>query len=573
MLAPLLVGAAALAPLAQAYYVDSEEYTSGALGSAPVQTFESVNFTAAAWNFNVYPNSTSSLQSGYLFLAPRGTDVETPTAIIYDANGEVVFHGVEFGIGQTMAFTTGTYQGEQVMLAWEGSFNSNGYGSGYGLVYDSTYTVIANVTSAIDGTGIDFHEFALTDNNTALATIYINEEYDLSAWNVSATDGTSGWILGGAFQETDVATGDAIFTWKSLDHVTPSDCYTDPGTTGVSENSPWDYFHINSIEKDASGNYLISSRHCHAIYQISASTGEILWSINGKNTNFTMGDGTTFEWQHDARWRNNYTQISLFNNAATSWESDEDEASGLLLNVDQSAMAVTLAQNFLPWNATVAKSQGSMELQENGNWLLGWGQNPYWSEYTADGTLLASVQFGVGNVQGYRAIRSDWVGYPTTTPALAVSTNSSTSGYDVYTSWNGATEVSQWVLLGYTSTSDNASSSTLNQLDKSTFETHFSLDSNVAASFPWVQTKAVSSNGSVLGYSDFVALNGSGSVAASESQSSQVTVGTAVASSATSSSATASTSAGSNNLSSGAEKRVFVGLGAIVAACGVSLLL
>lgn len=84
-----------------------------------------------------------------------------------------------------------------------------------------------------------------------------------------------------------------------------------------------------------------------------------------------MGRGTNFEWQHDARWINNYTQISIFDNAASSWESDERMARGLLLNVDTDAMSITLADEYLPWNQTVSPSQGSMQEQTNGNYILG----------------------------------------------------------------------------------------------------------------------------------------------------------------------------------------------------------
>lgn len=94
-----------------------------------------------------------------------------------------------------------------------------------------------------------------------------------------------------------------------------------------------------------------------------------------------MGDNTTFTWQHDARWRANQTQISVFDNAATSWESDADYARGMLLDVDTQAMTVELAQEFLPWNRTVSPSQGNVQVLEdgNGNSIVGWGQTPRFS--------------------------------------------------------------------------------------------------------------------------------------------------------------------------------------------------
>jgi hypothetical protein len=83
---------------------------------------------------------------------------------------------------------------------------------------------------------------------------------------------------------------------------------------------------INSIEKDSKGNFLIDSRHCHAAYYVSGETGEILWTLGGRNSSFAQGEGTAFYYQHDARWHANETQISIFDNAASTWEVNEDTA-------------------------------------------------------------------------------------------------------------------------------------------------------------------------------------------------------------------------------------------------------
>ncbi len=119
------------------------------------------------------------------------------------------------------------------------------------------------------------------------------------------------------------STGAALFTWKSLDHIQPSECYVTAGETGGEGQEPWDYFHLNSyvssallrglcgaymrlccsIEKDLRGNFLISSRHCKAVYYVDGSNGNVLWRLGGMNSSFTMGEGTDFQFQHDARWR------------------------------------------------------------------------------------------------------------------------------------------------------------------------------------------------------------------------------------------------------------------------------
>jgi hypothetical protein len=106
-------------------------------------------------------------------------------------------------------------------------------------------------------------QFRISPNNTGLLTAYIAETYDLSSSNID-----NGTILNCVVQEVNITTGEAgaangdqptaagvdrcatagqaLFTWKSLDHVQPSECYVSPGDTGANGTIPFDYFHINS---------------------------------------------------------------------------------------------------------------------------------------------------------------------------------------------------------------------------------------------------------------------------------------------------------------------------------------
>lgn len=344
----------------------------------------------------------------------------------------------------------------------------------------------------------------MTENGTALFTAYPVQSYDLSSYETGLQDPTNGFIMQGVAQEIDIESGNVIFTWHSLDHVDPHSCFTTPADTGGSSDNPWDYFHINSIEKDSKGNYLISSRHCSALYYVSGADGSIIWTLGGQNSSFTMGENTTFWYQHDARWRDNETTISLFDNAATGWDAREDTARGLLLDIDFDNKTVEVNTEFLPFNRTPSPSQGSTELQPNGNWLCGWGQIPYFSEYSPTGELLWAVQFGVGDVQGYRAHRANWTGQPTTQPSLALQNGNSTEEHTLYMSWNGATEVKTWEVLGANDTS--AQPESLWNVTRDGFESEFSL---LNPGLNLFMVRARHDNGTVLGQSNYISRNGS----------------------------------------------------------------
>ncbi|KAL0070516.1 hypothetical protein AAF712_002349 [Marasmius tenuissimus] len=408
-------------------------------------------------------------------------------------------------LGETLLFYPVKYKNKDHILVWTGQFSAAGFGSGYNLLVNQSYVVVKNFTTKLDnGVLADFHDAVITKDNTAIMTAYPTQPRDLTQFEGP----NPGFIAGGVFQELNIDSGNEVFTWNSLDHVDPSECYVTPGASGGAAEAPWDYFHINSVDKDGSGNYLVSSRHCHAVYYVDGKSGDILWRLGGKNSSFNMGDGTLFSWQHEARWVGD-NQISLFDNAAADWETSGPTARGLLLNVDTSAKNVTLARQVYPFVQSVSTSQGSVQILDNGNMLVGFGSRPYFSEYDANGNMLYAVHFGIGDVQSYRAVRAAWVGRPNTRPTLGFSPNDSTG---FLASWNGATEVATWELFGSTADQPQKAIS-LNTSSRSDFET--TIVYTGSTDYDFYQVAAKNEKGQHLAYSDFRSRSGNNVAAAS----------------------------------------------------------
>ena len=76
---------------------------------------------------------------------------------------------------------------------------------------------------------------------------------------------------------------------------------------------------------------------------------------------------------------------------------------------------------------------------------MGWGNQPYFSEFAPDGALLLDGQLP-RNIQSYRAYAHDWTGQPTGAPSAVVLENPA-GGVIAYASWNGATEIATWTVL------------------------------------------------------------------------------------------------------------------------------
>src|SRR5207248_10667756 len=107
----------------------------------------------------------------------------------------------------------------------------------------------------------------------------------------------------------------------------------------------------------------------------------------------------------------------------------------------------TLIHAFKQSPPALATAEGSVQLLSNRNVFVGWGREPYFSEYTPDGRQVFGGSF-VAPVESQRAYRFNWIGSPLQPPVIAVR-HSTTAGRDVvYASWNGSTQVRKWRRVG-----------------------------------------------------------------------------------------------------------------------------
>jgi len=79
-----------------------------------------------------------------------------------------------------------------------------------------------------------------------------------------------------------------------------------------------------------------------------------------------------------------------------------------------------------------------------GGMFVGWGTNPYFSEFDAQGRLILDGVLLKGDPT-YRSFIGDWTGHPTELPAVAARRRS--GGATVYASWNGATLAHSWAVF------------------------------------------------------------------------------------------------------------------------------
>ena len=380
-----------------------------------------------------------------------------------------------------MDFKVQRYRGEPVLTWWQGVHS--GYGQGEYLILDTSYREIARVRAG-NGLDGDHHEFLISDRDTALFTIYNRVPMDLSPLGGPE----EGAVIDGIAQEVDIETGEVIFEWHSLEHVGLDECLSAP--TPDLEDA-FDYFHINSIDVDDDDNLLISARRTSAVYKIDRNGGGVIWRLGGEKSDFEMGPGARFAFQHDARRRPDGT-ISVFDNRGL----DMGEPSrGIVIEVDEEAMEATLVQEYTHPDSPFAPYQGNVQVLPNGSAFVGWGSAPYLSEYGSDGKLLFDARFPP-EAESYRAFRSEWQGFPEDRPAVAVEFGSR-GRVTLYASWNGATEVATWEILAGP---EPDGLEPLRSVPRKGFET--SID--FATDKPYVAARARDRSGQPLGTSEAV---------------------------------------------------------------------
>lgn len=467
-------------------------------------------------NFSSHYNPDSSeLAKGYIFITPYSPDsndvekrVLQPAGYIFTDSGDLIWSGFSYFGGHPFNFQASKIDDEPVLFAFEGVFATHGgHGHGHIKILDNEYKLIKEIRAG-NHELVDLHEFQITDNaKHGLIETYSNtNHYDLSEFNEG--NPLRNWITNAIFQEIDLETNEVIFQWKSLDHVSPSNSFFKlsdlDSSVGYQSATAWNYFHINSVDKNSEGDYLISSRFTSTIYKISHKTGEIIWKFSTfKGSDFEIiGENFTFGFQHHARFIESNIDsdieiISFFDNSAFSDDLsiiiNPTNSSGKIIKLNTKEKTAKLIKQYNPPNeySISVLSQGSFQFLPNGNKLINWGSEGAVTEYDSEGNVLYHVNLDSGKradvVQSYRAFKFEWDGHSNEDIAVYYETDKDFT--TIYLSWNGDTQTEKWHVV------NSQTNKSVVKFNKDSFETRHTFETALAPSF---FIRAVNLEGDVL---------------------------------------------------------------------------
>ncbi|KAI5210848.1 hypothetical protein E4T38_01936 [Aureobasidium subglaciale] len=372
-------------------------------------------------------------------------------------------------------FKTVTIRGE-TMLSYIISPNEfyPDHPQGKAVLVNDRFELVNTTLPLFDTPEINIHEYRVIDDGLSVLMLYSEPVL------VNKT-----WIQDDGIAEVNLTSGATLFRWSALEHIPlNASNFHLPKVGSTTQKRGFDWFHANSIDKNADGDYLLSSRHASSIYKISGSDGSVMWELSGKSHDIDHSNGFNFSWQHDARFRyedKTKTIISFFDNAGVGI-NEEGKTTGnwsravvVELNTSVKPMTTRVLHSYDRPDHQISIARGNTQTLPNDNVFIGWATHGLISELTLDGTPVMEAKFQDGTMSTYRSYKFNFTGKPHLPPvvkSIVHGTSPKTANTFHYFSWNGATEVRSWNIYG-ASKNDSGSFSLLASVEKTDFETMF----------------------------------------------------------------------------------------------------
>ncbi|KAK2604174.1 hypothetical protein N8I77_007125 [Diaporthe amygdali] len=495
---------------------------------------------------------------GYIFVSPSFSSQYRPDSgpYIFDTNGTLIWSGINAAGGADSSDVHGLYvcqyRNTPHLCFWRGQQRGT-HGGGMGVIMDSSYNIVRTM-SAYNPAGVDFHEFLLTSDNTALITTYPPRFIDAL------------WTLDSCFEDIPLFTDDnrTPFQWCASEHLDFSENPSREGFIaahkGQTPDRSWDPVHLNSVDKTSTGDYLISARHLDSIMLVSHLDGSIIWRLGGAKSSFKL-DGFNFTRQHDARFLSDINGsgmiISLFNNNNDGATLKNNPSRAMVVVLDMRDMSARQLSEYgrVPVGAAGfnitgqedkryidSNGMGNVQLLPNGHVLAHFGRHGAIAEYPPEGdsnpvffaNLLPAQSPSppsealTWSANNYRAFLYplnntatpntnsnttaitpiQWEGKPTTRPDLWTYARTPNTLMTFYVSWNGDTRTASYkfhvsllkVSEQTTTPPDDADFQWAGTWPRTGFETNMT----IGGARPWAFAEALDAEGRSLANSSKV---------------------------------------------------------------------
>lgn len=322
-----------------------------------------------------------------LYVKPKASNYINPYATIIDQNGELVWY-LKSDYRNVVDFK---YYPESNIYSYVYK-NFSGFAT---KILDEDLNPIDTLYTqdALQ----DIHDIQLAKNGNWLISTAYFDTTDMSMHTFNGSPGNDTTVLVGYGVQEFSPNGTKVFEWNSNDHINPTEFYDFYNYTAFD----FDYCHGNAVEEDFDGHLLFSFRHLNAIHKVHRTTGEIIWRLGGKASDFTFVNDTGFSAQHDIRLLDN-GNYSLFDNG--NMQGEPNTTRGLDYKLDTNHWTATLIEEVTYPSQLYARAMGSFQRLNNFD-VFGYGfvrrPSPSFAVFDKSNVVLAELHF-LDSVVTYR---------------------------------------------------------------------------------------------------------------------------------------------------------------------------
>lgn len=215
-------------------------------GGFPSQTFRSSAIVAPIFFVNKWEKDQVD-NAAYVFLGTVYGEWKAGP-MIFDARDMSLIYADQ-RYENTYTSNVHTINGSRYFAFWEGG-HTRGHANGNCLLFDEDYNLRYTVTAqGLGDAEADMHELSVTKDGNVIFSTYFNIPYDCTS--VGGTE--NALLMDSGFQEVDAATNQLLFDWHASRFFDINDSFALYNEDyGVSPDSGFDFFHINSIQKVSS---------------------------------------------------------------------------------------------------------------------------------------------------------------------------------------------------------------------------------------------------------------------------------------------------------------------------------
>jgi hypothetical protein len=275
--------------------------------------------------------------------------------------------------------------------------------------YSKTYYTIDADTkdiirsySALGYPVTDSHDFIINPDGSYFIGAKVDRVEDLSAIGGHPEANVVEFVI-----QKASAADEILWEWRSWEHLSPDmggpdQGYTEPPPAKI------DYAHFNSMVLDGGGNFVIGNKHMSQIMKIDMNTGETLWRLGGKGSDFTFeGDPLGhFNHQHCVRLVPN-GNVLMYDNGKLH---DPPQSRAVEYQLDFTRKVAKMVFSF-SYPDMYTEVMGSVQKLANGSTFIGWGgpkSDVTFTEVKNDGSIATEVSLTPPGQVSYRIQKFQW---------------------------------------------------------------------------------------------------------------------------------------------------------------------